>query len=75
MGRLVLQLIQVHLPLWICVFRNNASRASAGRDCGEGGGTEVASVREELIPSIRGAALLGESLEVVGWQVCGPGVG
>ena len=33
------------------------------------------AVGEELISPVRGAALLGESLEVVEWQVCGPGVG
>ena len=33
------------------------------------------AVGEELISPVRGAELLGESLEVVEWQVCGPGVG
>ena len=33
------------------------------------------AVGEELISPVRGAALLGESLEVVEWQVSGPGVG
>ena len=33
------------------------------------------AVGEELISPVRGAALLGEALEVVEWQVSGPGVG
>ena len=33
------------------------------------------AVGEELISPVRGAALLGEPLEVVEWQVSGPGVG
>ena len=33
------------------------------------------AVGEELIPPVRGAALLGEPLDVVEWQVSGPGVG
>ena len=33
------------------------------------------AVGEELISPVRGAALLGESLDVVEWQVSGPGVG
>ena len=33
------------------------------------------AVGEELISPVRGAALLEESLEVVEWQVSGPGVG
>ena len=33
------------------------------------------AVGEELISPVRGAGLLGESLDTVEWQVCGPGVG